>query len=514
VDRRLFLRTTALAGLSTIAQNAVGELQDGLSMAPQVIAIDADRSGGPLPHVWEECFGSDRAIVGLRKQWLDDLELVKKTVGVKSVRFHGVFDDEMGVWPGGKSPSFLYVDMVFDAMLERGVKPFVELSFMPAALASGKKTAFFYRGNVTPPEPMSQWGDLIRAFATHCVDRYGIDEVCTWNFEVWNEPNLAFFWSGTKAEYFELYRQSAVALKGVHQRLRVGGPATAQAGWVADLLEFCSAQGVAIDFVSSHVYPDDPQKSVFGKDVQYTFEEVIPKALAMLKGQIKASKFPDLPLYLSEWSSQNPAFIAHTIKSCIGLADIMSYWTFDSIFEELGIPRTFLNKNFGLVGMRGVPRPSFNTFRLLHKLGDTLLDSGEGPILATKHNDGTVSLLVWNLIPQDPKQRTSVGDPQVQTEGKFVTQGESKQFALRLANHSNARASIDRVDKDHGDFNKTYQRMGSPAYPTMLQINELKRASELPGIEVAHLDGHGEIRFSIPPNGVALLTIEARNHKH
>jgi xylan 1,4-beta-xylosidase len=158
----------------------------------QTIRVHADAVLGELPHVWEECVGSDRAAVGLREQWLSDLKQAREELGFKSVRFHGLFNDEMGVWTAGaKQPNFLYVDMVFDAMLERGVKPFVELSFMPATLASGTSTIFFYRANATPPKEIAKWGELVAALGKHCVERYGIQEVRRWNFEVWNEPNLA-----------------------------------------------------------------------------------------------------------------------------------------------------------------------------------------------------------------------------------------------------------------------------------------------------------------------------------
>jgi xylan 1,4-beta-xylosidase len=325
----------------------------------QSLRIHANVERGKFPHIWEECVGSDRAVVGWRDQWLSDLEFVKKGTGMKSVRFHGLFNDEMGVWPSGaKQPNFLYVDMVFDAMLERGVKPFVELSFMPAALASGTRTMLFYRGNTTPPSDMAQWGQLVGVLGKHLVERYGIEEVSRWNFEVWNEPNIVF-WAGTQQEYFELYRQSVTAMKGVDKRLRVGGPSTARAGWVGDMLKFCSSQQLPIDFVSTHVYPDDPQNKVFGEGVHYPFEEVIGRALAKVQQEVKASKTPDLPLYLTEWSSQNPAFIAHTIKSTIGLADVLAYWTFDNVYEELGVPKGFLNQGFGLLGHRGAPQPFF-----------------------------------------------------------------------------------------------------------------------------------------------------------
>jgi xylan 1,4-beta-xylosidase len=459
-----------------------------------------------LPHIWEECVGSDRAIVATRAQWLSDLELVKKTAGIKSVRFHGLFNDEMGVWPSGPQPNFLYIDTVFDAMLERGIRPFVELSFMPGKLASGNKTIFWYHGNTTPPSKMDQWGELVGALGKHCVDRYGINEVETWNFEVWNEPNIVF-WAGTKAEYLELYRQSATALKGVDKRLRVGGPSTAQAAWVGDLLAYCSDQQVPIDFVSSHIYPDDPQKSVFGEGVHHAFEDVIPKALEKMQGEIAASKMPHVPLYITEWSSQNPAFIAHTIKQTIGLADILSYWTFDNVFEELGVPRAFLNQTFGLLGMRGVPRPSYHTFTLLHKLGDAELRSNSDSVLATRRKDGSVAILLWNLIPQTPGVRSSMGDPLVQTGAQYQTAGDALNLTLTLAGgrglHS---ARVSRVDASHGSLHAAYEAIGKPQYPTREQIEELKRRAALPAPESIAVHGR-EISLAIPPNGIALVEL-------
>jgi xylan 1,4-beta-xylosidase len=443
----------------------------------------------------------------LREQWLKDLEVVTKAAGIRSVRFHGLFNDEMGVWPtGAKQPNFLYVDMVYDAMLDRGLKPFVELSFMPGALASGTRSLLWYRGNTTPPKDIAQWGELVGALAKHCVDRYGIARVSEWNFEVWNEPNI-MFWSGTQADYFELYRRSATAIKQVDKRLRVGGPATAYVGWVSDFLKVCASQQLPVDFVSTHVYPDDKQKLVFGRDdVHYSFEEMIPKALTMVRKEIKASGFPDAPLYLTEWSSQNPAFIAHTIAGCAGLAEIMSYWTFDSVYEELGVPKSFLSGTYGLLGARGIQRPSFQTFSLLHKLGDSRLQTEDGPVLATRRSDGSLAILVWNLVPQPPGVRSSMGDPLSQSAAPYQTTGENLTLTLKLQGvRKHERAALTRVDQAGARFKAAYERMGSPAYPTEEQIEELKHASELAPAEHITVGPLGEIALAIPPNGVVLL---------
>ncbi len=478
------------------------------SASVKTVRIQTDALHGKLPHVWEECVGSDRAVVGLRQQWLSDLEQVQKTLGIKSVRFHGLFNDEMGLWPSGaREPNFLYVDMVFDAMLERGVKPFVELSFMPGALASGTRTLLFYRGNTTPPNDFAKWGQLIGALGKHLVDRYGTQEVRTWNFEVWNEPNIAF-WAGTKTDYFELYRQSVNALKSVDKQLRVGGPSTAQAGWVADMLKFCADNQLPIDFASTHVYPDDSQAKLFGEGVHYPFEEVMARSLMKVQQEIKASRTPDLPLYLTEWSSQNPAFIAHTVKSTIGLADILSYWTFDNVYEELGVPKSFLNPGFGLLGMRGVPRPSYYAFALLHKLGDVQLEAGEGPVLATRRKDGSVAILVWNLIPQQPGKRSAMGDPLIQTADQYEQTGETLNLVLALQGaHPHKRAHITRVDGNSGNFRRAYQDMGNPAYPTAKQIEELKQKSQPAVPETALLNAQNQMRIAVPPNGVALIEL-------
>jgi len=509
-NRRSFLKAAAFAPAAAASSQLVGARpEQSEAGATRSITINTDLDSRSVPHFWEECAGSDRAVVGLREQWLSDLRQVQSAAGIKSVRFHGLFNDEMGVCPTNiKRINFLYVDTVFDAMLARGIKPFVELSFMPGGLASGKNTAFWYRGNVTPPNSFAEWGELIGALAKHCVDRYGISEVRTWKFEVWNEPNLSYFWAGTKEQYFELYRSAAAAVKGVNPAIAVGGPATAQAAWVPDLLNFCASQQVPIDFVSTHVYPDDLQKNVFGEDRGYACEEVIPKALTMVRQQIKASKAPEMPLYLTEWSSQNPAFIAQTIKSCIGLADMMSYWTFDNVFEELGVPKTFVNGAFGLLGARGVPRPSFNAFALLHRLGSVELSGDEGPVLATRRSDGSLSILLWNLIPRKKGERTSMGDPLQQTEDRYSSDGlpVSLQLKLRGKGH-HRRAHLTRVDEEHGSAMPAYRRMGSPAYPTAQQIADLKEAAKLPAAEAISINARGELTIMLPPGGVALVEI-------
>jgi xylan 1,4-beta-xylosidase len=123
---------------------------------------------------------------------------------------------------------------------------------MPWTLASTDKTVFHYQAHVSPPKDYGDWATLIRKLVGHWVDRYGLDEVRQWFFEVWNEPNLTAFWTGKPEDYFRLYQTTVEAIKQVDGQIRVGGPVTAMAAWVPEFLDFCEKQHLPADFVSTH----------------------------------------------------------------------------------------------------------------------------------------------------------------------------------------------------------------------------------------------------------------------
>ena len=508
MNRRQFVASASAVAAASLSGSPVRGLAfRGGQGESSTISVDTTRTAGSLPHFWEKAAGSDRTVVGLREQWRQDLIRVQKETGIQSVRCHGLFDDEMGIAAGGPGNfNFLYVDQIYDFMLDHGVKPFVELSFMPESFASSANRIFAYKGNVSPPRHWQDWHDMVQAFTDHCVKRYGAAEVRNWKFEVWNEPNISF-WAGSQKDYFELYRQSALAIKKVDNQLQVGGPSTAQLGWIPDLIQYCSEQGVPLDFVSTHVYPDDPQKYIFGQDHLYSFEQVIPRGVEHVKKQVEASRMPHLPLWITEWSSQNPAFIADTIKNCIGLAEAMSYWTFSNVFEEGGVPGGIFNSTFGMLDQWGIARPSLHAFVLLHKLGDSLLETGSDPVLATRRPDGSVAILLWNLIPAQAGGVAN-GNPAGASGGANESKGAVKPFHLKLAGLAgSAKVSISQVNGQVGTAIPKWREMGSPKYPSASQIADLRSAAELPKPEARTLQPSGALDFSIelPPNGIALL---------
>jgi xylan 1,4-beta-xylosidase len=475
-------------------------------LAQEQVEIDAQAQTTPFPHYWEEMFGSGRAILTLRESYRQDVRAVKQVADFRYVRFHAIFHDELGVYNedehGNPVYNFSYVDQVYDGLLKNGVKPFVEISFMPKKLAFNPDALhpFWYKQNVSPPKSMERWDDLIKHFAQHLVDRYGIEEVSSWYFEVWNEPNIDF-WNGIPRQrsYFDLYAHTARALKSVNPRLRVGGPATAAAAWIGDFLKFAIESQVPVDFVSTHGYADDTVQDLFGTNEDIPMDDRVCRAAAKVKDEIKASGRPDLPLIWSEWNVQGmteardtifvgPA-LANTVRECDGLINMLSFWTFSDVFEEGGpIPKPFEGQ-FGLRAKGGINKPSYYAYGLLHQLGSEQMANASKDLIVTRTANGGLVIAAWNLV--DPGQ-------------KGMTQSIKLSF---LHVPADAHVTIQRIDADHGNVLKEYAAMGRPLDPTPDQVEQLNRETAMPPPEDKKLQG-GKLSLSLTPNALALIKIQ------
>jgi xylan 1,4-beta-xylosidase len=475
-------------------------------VSPETVTIDAQATARPFPHFWEEMFGSGRAVLTLRESYRNDLREVKKVTDFRYVRFHAIFHDEVAAYDedehGKPLYNFSYVDQIYDGLLANGVRPFVEISFMPKKLALRQDVhPFWYKQIVSPPKDYKKWDDLIRAFAQHLVDRYGVEEVAQWYFEVWNEPNIDF-WSGEpkQATYFELYDHTARALKSVNSRLRVGGPSTSSAHWVDDFLRHAVADNVPTDFISSHGYADDTVQDLFGTNEDVPEDDRVCRAIKKVHDQIAASARPNVPLMWTEWNV--PSFgplkardtiyvgpaLAYDIEQCDGLVDMMSYWTFSDVFEEHGPKLGPFDGGFGLISMGGIRKPSYADFALLHRLGDRRISQNSPDVLVTKRRDGTLAIATWNLVDLD-----KTGSPKT-VELEF--HGVKPDSQVRIS----------RVDETHANSLAAYKAMGSPRYPTPEQVRTLNHAAEIPAAEDVRLS-HGMIRLELPVNGLALIEI-------
>lgn len=487
----LFLLAGTLAALPSPAQSSV--------------EIDVRAQAAPFPHFWEEMFGSGRAILALRESYRNDLRAVKQVTSFKYVRFHAIFHDEVGVYTedenGQPVHNFAYVDEIYDGLLKNGVRPVVEIGFMPKRLAFNPDALhpFWYKQNVSPPKRMERWDGLVTAFARHLVERYGEEEVAQWYFEVWNEPNIDF-WGGVPSQrsYFDLYAHTARAIKAVSPRLRVGGPATAAAAWVGDFLKFAQEKNVPVDFVTSHGYADDTVENLFGTNEDIPMDQRVCRAIGKVRGEISASAMPKLPLFWTEWNvqgmkeSRDTSFVgpglANTIRQCDGKVEMMSFWTFSDVFEEGGpIPKPF-EGHFGLRAKGGINKPSYYAFQLLHKLGEERIANPSNDVIVTRRADGALVMVAWNLV--DPDQSGAAKTMRVTFKGL----------------PANAAANVSRVDDDHSNTLKAYRAMGSPLYPTEEQVRKMNEATALPAPERIPVR-NGELSLPLQVNALALIEI-------
>jgi xylan 1,4-beta-xylosidase len=474
------------------------------------IEFSCDLTGAPVPlkHFWEYCVGSDHAPVALRADWQRQLKRCHEELGFEQVRFHGLLSDDLGTLVRERDEliySFFNIDQIFDFLVSRGMQPFVELSFMPTALASGNKTVFNYKGNITPPRDYRQWATLIGKLVGHWVERYGISEVRKWNFEVWNEPNLKAFWTGTQRDYFKLYRYTAEAIKEIDPSLTVGGPATAMNEWIEDFHAFCQRNKVPLDFISTHHYPTD----AFGEPGDDTETQLAKSNRGALRQEAQDARrrTGELPLYYSEWNtSSNPfddlhdqsyaaSFVVKSVMDVAGVVDAYSFWTFSDIFEENYFPSIPFHGGFGLLTLHGIAKPTYRAFEILHRLGDELflVDGLHETVNAwvVRGDKRSTVLLTNHALP-----------------GHSI---ETEQVIIRFHGVQKPSAAfISRIDEHNANPRRTWEEMGSPTYPSAAELGVLNDASRIIPEKQSFKWTNESVTFEIdlPPHAVAAIEVE------
>jgi xylan 1,4-beta-xylosidase len=473
---------------------------------------------------------------------LEHLKLANTECGFKYVRMHGIFNDDMFVYrlnpDGSEVYNWQYVDEVYDRMLSLGVRPFVEMSFFPSAIAApNSKTCMWYKGAVTVDRNnFGRWHNLISNFVQHLVERYGLAEVEKWYFEVWNEPNLTFvFFDGGRDDYFRMYKEAATAIKAVSPTLKVGGPATSnfvadnryegqrydnnksvfysqdkinqqqwEAPWIVDFLKFCEKENLPVDFISSHPYPTDyalDPDTGRGKDaVRYV--NSLHDDVTWLRKQIANSRYKDAELHLTEWSTSPnsrdcthdllppAAYIIKASLDCEGLANSLMYWTFTDVFEEKGGGNEMFHGGFGMINYQGIVKPSFHAFRMLHKLGDEMLYYKDPIIVSRSSNTGKITALAFNY----PDEYFNAVPSKAISE--TYMNGSSKEIDLVLDNLTpNATFCIEILDKDHGNIIDVYKNLGRPRSTTAEQEAWLRAKAWETDKQMIQADANGHLEY-------------------
>ncbi len=470
-----------------------------------------------------KCISLGRAYDLLRADIREHLTKAQQDLGFKYCRFHALFHDDMDVVytrpDGTVGYHWHHIDKIYDYLLSVGLKPFVELNPMPTLFASGEQTMFWYEMNVTPPKTQELWYDLVYNFTKHITERYGKAEVAQWFFEVWNEPNLNCFWSSDMEEYFKLYDTSARAVKAVDGDYKVGGPASAVAEWIEEIIEHCTKNNVPLDFVSTHLYPQD--EYCLHKD-----REGSPSELGMyyidgvrkVYETVKNSCRPDLPIYWTEFNtlatdcSANITFLNNTSvdklfsASCIvrnmmetrEWSNGVAYWTISDVFEESQMRHTPFSGTYGLITLQGIPKAGYNAFKLMKKLRgdifDTQLSAPLGCGMLAAEENGIYRILLWNNLTLEIEQRSA-------WEDRIVISGvSSKDYIAQKAT----------VKEGQGSAYEAWIKMGKPANLTAFQ-EEFLMGCSVPEYSLIELgDGDIAVDFSLNSNEVCYIEINKR----
>jgi xylan 1,4-beta-xylosidase len=506
----------AVAALSSI-DAPVGPLSDAVEATPTpdgeasvTLNVDARSTTGPVDRPWRPIIGSEHLALLLRgegpggrnvgDELAEAFRIVRRELGVERVRAHAIFHDSLGVYrevDGNAAHDFDRIDAAFDRLLQTGLRPVVELSFMPADLARAPEaTVFDYRGIISPPRDMERWSELVTAFVRHLEERFGRDEVRGWPFEVWNEPNLRVFWAADEAAYFDLYDATARAVKAADPELQVGGPSTAAVGWVDDLLEHGATAGVPVDFVTTHTYGLPP--------------------LDLRPITARAGR-PDLPIYWTEWgispkhgspindSVWGAPIVCDGMRSAAGRVDALAYWVASDHFVELGEPERLFHGGFGLVTVGNLRKPRYWALRVLELLGRDELraelsgDGGGGLVdaWATRDRNGRLAIAVWNgTIDQSKASGDALLDRSVRLEVEGLTPGP-------------VRVRHRRIDADHSNIARHWEGGDWPDDAGWTKLRTLDHLEELEPSRTHDVgpDGRLGIGFELPMPAVSLLEI-------
>lgn len=492
--------------------------------APRTVIVDVATANRPLDRFFNFSIGSDYPGTLIRPDSQAQLRTAVDELGFRYIRFHAIFHDVLGTvrTVDGKTVyDWSKIDRLYDHLLSKRIRPFVELGFTPEALATSDQTIFYWKGNTSHPKPQG-WHDLVDAFIRHLEARYGSAEVRRWYFEVWNEPNLSGFWQGADRQaYFRLYDLTARTIKAIDPDLQVGGPATAGAAWIPEFLAHAAANHTPVDFVTTHGYGVDGgflDEHGQSDTKLSTNPEAIIGDVKKVRAQIAASAFPDLPLYFTEWSSSytprdavhdsyiSAPYILSRLKAVEGDAQGMSYWTYSDLFEEPGPPTAPFQGGFGLINPEGIRKPAYFAYKYLNELDGRVIPTTDPQVMATT-GGGDTEVLLWDW--QQPRQTVS--------NRPFYTKLVPSTFAapahIRFE-HLKAgtyRLQAFRTGYRHNDAYSAYIDMGLPKTLDQAQLRKLEQLTrDLPVIDrtvtVGNQDRY-ELDLPMQSNDVVLVKL-------
>ncbi len=464
------------------------------------------------------------------------LEQAQKAIGFKYVKMHSVFDDDLMVYSeydGKPHYNFSLVDQAYDFLLSINLKPYVQFSFMPSAIAKNpSNTTFFAKVVISMPGNMEKWNKLVETFLKHLTDRYGKSEVESWPFAVWNEPftSSKLFGFDSASDYYDLYFNTYKTVKSFDPSIIIGGPSHFAAHnkpdyALSEFLQWTYKQGCIPDFIDLHYYDTDMSRLYLDKNGMKVSTQLSPeegtfgKALSRIENMLLGTPFENIPIYLTEWNSTSShrdllsdtcfksSYIVRNLIENYGRLAAFGYWLLSDLHEESLLNNRLFHGGLGLFTINGIQKPSYFAYRFLSMLGNEILAKDKDYIV-TKKQDGYVLLLV-NYCHYSQAYSEEIGINITYTDRYTVfPENGKKRFCFSFPESEKKYLCIHQyVNREHGSAFDNFVAMGAVEPLSEEETNWLKEITR-PCIKKEIINAPVNIDVILQPFEIRLIEIK------
>lgn len=506
--------------------------------AAERLVIHTDHPTQPLKHNERAMIGVSRAEELLWEPVQNMLRQAQQTIGFRYVKMHSILDDSMMLYSEyGDSVhfNFLLIDRVFDFLQSIGLKPYVQLSFMPKALAKNPdKTTFFADVITSVPNDYQKWNHLVKTLVLHLMERYGVDEVLSWPFAVWNEPftSVKLFGFAKEQEYYELFANTWATLKAIDPRLQVGGPSHFSAHGKRDdslfrFLSWAQSSKCLPDFLDVHYYDTDCSKVFLdseGIKITTQLSASVTSFVEYSRGihrELKQRGFGGIPIYLTEWNSTTShrdllsdtcfksAYIVKNLLETCDCFGAVGYWLLTDLHKESLLNDKLFHGGLGLFTMNGIRKPAFHAFHLMSMLGDELIQRGDGYFVTKKGDD--LVLLLYNYHHFSDAYANEVGINCTYTSRYSVFPDQkSKSVTLAFPDMKGSyTVTHSIVNRERGSAFDAFLKMGA-VEPLTEADRAFLEAQSIPAIQKQTLEGALTLNITLEPFEIRCIQIQPK----
>ncbi len=473
--------------------------------------IDVTQYSTKLTHTFKVFTAVGKAKEILYAEVQDMLRTIQKEIGYEYIKFHGILSDDMKVYTKNNNKgtiiNFTLVDKVLDFLISVGLKPLIQLSFMPKALAKYPEKMVFTSGFITSePNDINEWNNLVKEFTMHLLHRYGKDVVQQWKFTVWNEPDTpeSMFAMSSQEVFYPFYKNTYDTVKSCDEDICFGSPSSYfvtldDNNWLINFTKWCYKNNCVPDFVNIHFYGTDFVSS--NETLKNTWDlenglklsedpDVFKKFVDLIKNYVTFSYSSDHHIYLTEWNSTPAHFdlMSDTcFKSCYIVKNLLDnydrldsfgFWVLTDFFEENPIPTEIFHGGLGLFTYNGIKKPSYYAFYLINKLGSYLVSRGDGYFVTKEKSEFRIMLYNYKHYSSLYANGETFDMTFTNRYTPFGSE-DKKEFNLQLKGVESGKYEVTEyiVNRQYGSCFDKWLEMGAKALKTKEEFETLEALS-------------------------------------